>query len=62
MMNLLNVMNKNFYWLMIIVIGILAFIELREVNQLKNDKNVCKALIWIYSFGTLGIFIINILK
>ena len=62
MMNLLNVMNKNFYWLMIIVIGILAFIELREVNQLKNDKNVSKALIWIYSFGTLGIFIINILK
>ena len=62
MMNLLNVMNKNFYWLMIIVIGILAFIELREVNQLKNDKNVCKVLIWIYSFGTLGIFIINILK
>ncbi len=36
MMNLLNVMNKNFYWLMIIVIGILAFIELREVNQLKE--------------------------
>ena len=62
MMNLLNVMNKNFYWLMIIVIGILAFIELRELNQLKNDKNVFKALIWIYSFGTLGIFIINILK
>lgn len=62
MMNLFDVVDKNFYWLMIIVIGILVFIELREVSQLKNDRNVCKALIWIYSFGSFGIFIINILK
>lgn len=62
MMTLINDLNKNFYWLMVIVIGILFFVELRDSRERKNDSLICKVLIWIYSFGSLCIFMINIFK
>lgn len=64
-MDILSIANENFYLLIIIVIGLLSFIDFKEVkrdNNLKNDKVVTKALIWIYSIGTIGIFVTNLLS
>lgn len=61
-MRLLNISNQNFYILMVIVIGILVFIEFREsmVNvSNRNDKIACQILILFYAFITLSIWILN---
>ncbi len=62
-MRLLNIANQNFYVLMIIVILILSFIELRECakdTSIKVDRTVCSILILLYGFLTLGIFILSV--
>ena len=60
-MYLLTLANKNFYIFMVVVICILLFLELKECKYTrKKDRYISIALIFIYSIGTLGIFVFNI--
>ena len=60
-MHLFTLANKNFYIFMIIVICILLFLELKDCRYtLKKDRTISIALIFIYTIGTLVVFVLNI--
>lgn len=59
-MNFLRLCNENFYFIMIFTILILFLYSKSKNENLKKEILISKLFLLVYSFFTIGIFIMSI--